>query len=114
MAAGRITGARIEQVVERFLAGCSTSRTRQAYAVDLRDFARFRGKTPAEAVAELLAGREQGHRLVLEFAVELPETYGVTAARLFPPGAEGQAVWVYDVPSDVTALELAPLTVFCP
>ena len=71
MAAGRIAGARIEQVVERFLAGCSTSRTRQAYAVDLRDFARFRGKTPAEAVAELLAGREQGHRLVLEFAVEL-------------------------------------------
>lgn len=59
-----------EGLVERFLTGCS-DRTRQACSADLRDFARFRRRSPAEAVAELLASREQGHRLVLDFAIEL-------------------------------------------
>jgi len=79
------------------------------------------GDRPDLAVGALNLQDEQGRVFpqflgedAVRFAVELPETYGVTAARLFPPGAEGQAVWVYDVPSDVTALKLAPLTVFCP
>jgi SAM-dependent methyltransferase len=70
MAAGRTVGEGAEGLVEQFLVSWS-GRTRQAYAIDLEDFARFRGRTPVNAVAELLASREQGRRLVLDFAVEL-------------------------------------------
>ncbi len=70
MADGRTVGADAERLVERFLASWS-GRTRQAYTSDLEDFARFRGKTAANAVAELLTSPQQGHRLVLDFAVEL-------------------------------------------
>jgi hypothetical protein len=67
MAAGRAAREGTEELVERFLAGYS-ERTRQAYATDLEDFARFRGRARVEAVAELLVGREQGRRLALDFA----------------------------------------------
>ena len=70
MAAGRAAREGTEELVERFLAGYA-ERTRQAYARDLEDFARFRGRARAEAIAELLAGRERGRRLALDFAVEL-------------------------------------------
>jgi hypothetical protein len=72
MAAGKTAREEggIEELVERFLAGYS-ERTQQAHASDLEDFARFRGLARAAAVAELLASREQGRRLALEFAVEL-------------------------------------------
>ena len=70
MAAGRVAREGTEELVERFLAGYS-DRTRQAYATNLEVFARFRGRARAAAVAELLAGREQGRRLALDFAVEL-------------------------------------------
>jgi SAM-dependent methyltransferase len=59
-----------DELIERFLAG-HAERTRQAYRIDLEDFARFRDRAWGEAVAELLAGRRQGHRLALDFAVEL-------------------------------------------
>src|SRR5262245_57086039 len=59
-----------EELVERFLAGYS-DRTQHAYATDLEDFPRFRGRERAAVIAELLASREQGRRLALDFAVEL-------------------------------------------
>ena len=59
-----------DELVERFLASYS-DRTRLAYTIDLEDFARFRARARAEAIAELLAGDEQGRRLALDFAVEL-------------------------------------------
>ena len=68
--AGRTAGVGAEKLVEQFLASWS-GRTRQAYATSLEEFARFRGKKRADAVAELLASRESGRRLVLDFAVEL-------------------------------------------
>jgi SAM-dependent methyltransferase len=70
MTAGRGAREDTEELVERFLAGHS-ERTRLAYATDLEDFARFRARGRAEAVAELLASRAQGRRLALDFAVEL-------------------------------------------
>ena len=70
MTAGRAARVDTEELVARFLAGYS-ERTRQAYATDLDDFARFRGQSRAAAIAELLAGRELGRRLALDFAVEL-------------------------------------------
>src|SRR5262245_66161598 len=70
MAAGKAATEGIEELVERFLAGYS-DRTRLAYTIDLEDFARFRGRARAEAIAELLASREQGRRLALDFAVDL-------------------------------------------
>src|SRR5262249_56468353 len=68
--AGRTGGVGAEKLVEQFLASWS-GRTRQAYATSLEEFARFRGKRRADAVAELLASREAGRGLVLDFAVEL-------------------------------------------
>jgi hypothetical protein len=70
MAAGKAARVGTEELVQRFLAGYP-ERTRQAYATDLEDFSRFRGRARAEAIAELLASREQGRRLALDFAVEL-------------------------------------------
>jgi SAM-dependent methyltransferase len=78
MAADKVARASSEELVERFLAGYA-ERTRQAYASDLEDFARSRGQARAEAVAELLGGREQGRRLALDFAVEMRRR-GLTAA----------------------------------
>jgi SAM-dependent methyltransferase len=57
-----------EQLVARFLSGRG-DHTRRAYAADLEDFARAIGRSPAEAVAELLTGPQQARRMVLDFAV---------------------------------------------
>jgi SAM-dependent methyltransferase len=62
--------ARAEDLVEQFLA-MRSGRTRKAYGSDLDDFARFRGRTLATAVGDLLASREQCRRLALDFAVDL-------------------------------------------
>src|SRR5436189_3327413 len=69
---GPVDGAAMPagEVLERFLAG-RAERTRQAYAADLVDFARFCARPPAEAVAALLADPQQGQRLVLEYVLEL-------------------------------------------
>jgi SAM-dependent methyltransferase len=109
MAAERAAREGAEELVERFLAGYS-DRTRQAYAADLEAFARFRGRTRAAAVAELLAGREQGRRLALDFAVELrqrglaPGTvrrHLTTLSSLVGLAGELEAVeWSLEVPSD--------------
>jgi SAM-dependent methyltransferase len=58
-------------LLERFLAGHTNDHTRRAYRADLEDFARTRNRAPAEAIAELLAGPQQGRHLVLQYAVEL-------------------------------------------
>jgi SAM-dependent methyltransferase len=57
--------------LDRFLAG-RVGRTRNAYQVDIEDFARYVEATPAASVARLLdAGPVAGRRLVLGYAVEL-------------------------------------------
>ncbi len=118
MAAGRTVGERAERLVERFMAGWS-GRTRQAYASDLEDFARLRGKTPANAVAELLTSREQGRRLVLDFAVELRRRgraratvrrrLGTLSSVVRMAGELGVVEWSLEMPNeeDVAAAEQA-------
>jgi SAM-dependent methyltransferase len=102
----------IEELVERFLAGYS-ERTRQAYATDLEDFARFRGQSRAAATLELLAGREQGGRLALDFAVELrrrglaPATVrrrlNTLSSLVGLAGELGAVEWSLEVPSEEQA-----------
>jgi SAM-dependent methyltransferase len=109
MAADKAANLSIEELVERFLAGYS-ERTRQAYATDLEDFARFRGRARAAAVAELLASREQGRRLALDFAVELrrrgraPATVrrrlNTLSSLVGLAGELGVVEWSLEVPSD--------------
>jgi SAM-dependent methyltransferase len=70
MAVGKAANEGTEELVERFLAGYA-ERTRHAYATDLEDFARLRGRARAEAIAELLASPQQGRRLAVDFAVDL-------------------------------------------
>lgn len=63
--------AGIEGLVEQFLDSCS-GHTRLAYTTDLDDFARFRHRhSPAAAIAGLLAGREQGRGLILDYAAAM-------------------------------------------
>src|SRR5262245_59166918 len=112
MAAGRAAGEGTEELVEGFLAGYS-ERTRLAYAIDLEDFARFRGRARAEAIEELLASREQGRRLALDFAVELrrrglaPATVrrrlNTLSSLVGLAGELGVVKWSLEVPSDEQA-----------
>lgn len=68
---GSIGAATGQQVIDRFLAGRPAS-TARAYTADLEDFARFRGRPPAEAVVDLLAADlDESRRLVLGYAVHL-------------------------------------------
>jgi ubiquinone/menaquinone biosynthesis C-methylase UbiE len=109
MAAGKAAREGTEELVERFLAGYS-DRTRQAYTIDLEDFARFRGRARAEAIAELLASREQGRRLALDFAVELrrrglaPATVrrrlNTLSSLVGLAGEMGVVEWSLEVPSE--------------
>ncbi|HKF76723.1 MAG TPA: methyltransferase domain-containing protein [Candidatus Dormibacteraeota bacterium] len=109
MAAGRTAGEGAERLVERFLAGWS-HRTRQAYATDLQDFARVRGKTLADAVADLLESHQQGRRLILDFAVELrrrgrgratvQRRLGTLSSLAEMAGELGVVEWSLEVPSD--------------
>jgi SAM-dependent methyltransferase len=59
-----------EQLLARFLSGRS-DHTRRAYAADLEDFSRAVGRSPADAVADLLTGPQQARRMVLEFALDM-------------------------------------------
>ena len=93
MAAGKAAREGAGALVERFLAGYS-ERTRHAYTTDLEDFARARGQARAAAVAELLASREQGRRLALDFGDLLSSrkampSYFSSAARTRPAVAGG-------------------------
>ncbi|HKF17301.1 MAG TPA: class I SAM-dependent methyltransferase [Candidatus Dormibacteraeota bacterium] len=107
--AGRTAGVGAEKLVEQFLASWS-GRTRQAYATSLEEFARFRGKKRADAVAELLASREVGRRLVLDFAVELRRrgrAWATVRSRLSTlsslvrlAGELGVVDWSLEVPSE--------------
>jgi hypothetical protein len=91
---------------------------RQAYGIDLEDFARFRGRSRAEAIAELLAGREQGRRLALGFAVELcrrglaPATVrrrlNTLSSLVGLAGELGVVEWSLEVPSDEEAVAGCP------
>jgi SAM-dependent methyltransferase len=58
------------QILARFLTG-RTERTRRAYAADVEDFSRVLGRSPAAAVADLLAGPLPGKHMVLAYAVDL-------------------------------------------
>jgi SAM-dependent methyltransferase len=116
MTAERVAREGTEELVERFLSGYS-DRTGQAYASDLEDFARFRGQSRAAAIAELLASREQGRRLALDFAVVLrrrdlaPATIrrrlNTLSSLIGLAGELGMVEWVLEVSSkeqvDVTA-----------
>jgi hypothetical protein len=56
-----------------FLAG-RAGRTRQAYAKDIEDFARFTRRTPPEAVRQLLGGEATAaRRLVVDYAIDLKD-----------------------------------------
>jgi len=59
-----------EQLLVRFLSGRS-DHTRRAYTADLEDFSRTLGRSPAEAVAELLTGPQRAKRMVLDFALDM-------------------------------------------
>ncbi len=65
------TDGRGQDLVDAFLAGRG-GRTRQAYSIDIEDFARFVDQPAARAVARLLdGGASAGRRLVLDYAIEL-------------------------------------------
>jgi ubiquinone/menaquinone biosynthesis C-methylase UbiE len=63
--------ASTQRLIGAFLAGRS-ARTRLAYAGDLDEFARFRGRSRGEAVLDLLsAGPKEALRLTLTYALDL-------------------------------------------
>src|SRR5215831_8617218 len=115
---GEVESERAGALVAGFLAGRSPG-TRRAYSMDIKDFARFRDRSPAGAVAELLASSQQGRRIVLDYAVDmhLRRLAPATARRrirtlraLVQVAAElGAADWSLEVPSeeDVAAEERA-------
>jgi SAM-dependent methyltransferase len=98
-----------EQLLARFLSG-RTQRTRRAYTADLEDFSRVLGRSPAEAVAELLAGPLRGKHALLAYAVDLrrrdlaPPTVQrrlATLRALVGMAAElGMVEWSLQVPSE--------------
>jgi SAM-dependent methyltransferase len=116
MTTGGIAREGAEELVERFLAGHS-DRTRQAYATDLEDFARFRGQALGVAVAEMLASRERARRLALDYAVDLhwrglaPATIrrrlSTLSSLLTQAGEVGVVDWSLEVPSDEEAAAAA-------
>jgi SAM-dependent methyltransferase len=59
-----------EQLLALFLSG-RTDRTRRAYAADLEDFARAFGRSPADAIAELLTGPQLARRMALGYALDM-------------------------------------------
>jgi SAM-dependent methyltransferase len=103
-------GAVYEDLLDRVLAG-HVERTRRAYLGDLTAFARFRGKEPAAAVAELMAGGPlDGRRLLLEYVIELRQRDSAPATisrRLSTLRAVARAAreaglvgWVLEPPDD--------------
>jgi SAM-dependent methyltransferase len=96
-----------EQVLARFLSGRS-GHTRRAYTADLEDFSRAVGRSPAEAVAELLTGPQQARRMVLDFALDMrrrdlaPATVqrrlGTLRALVGVAAQSGAVAWSLQVP----------------
>ena len=115
---GEVESGGAGKLVAAFLAGLSPG-TRRAYTVDIGDFARFRDRSPAEAVAELLASSQEGRRIVLDYAVDMHRRRLAPATarrRIRTLGALvqmaaglGAADWSLEVPSeeDVAAEERA-------
>src|ERR1700730_4536064 len=97
-------------------------KTLQAYTLDIADFARFQGREPATAVAQLLAGGPgPGDLAVLQYAVDLRRRGRAQATvnrRLSTLRALGRAArklgvitWSVEVPTEhalVTAMEEQP------
>jgi SAM-dependent methyltransferase len=88
----------------RFLAR-RTDSTLRAYTADLEDFALSRGRSPEDAVSDLLASPEQGRRVVLDYAVDMRRR-GLAKATVRRRIAtlralvEMAAGWPLEVPSD--------------
>jgi SAM-dependent methyltransferase len=115
---GEVESGGAGELLARFLGGRSAS-TRRAYTLDIADFARFRDRSPAEAVAELLTSSQQGKRIVLDYVVDMhrrglsPATSRrriVTLRTLVQMAVDrGAADWSVETPSeeDVAAEERA-------
>jgi len=115
---GEVESGDAGKLVARFLAGLSPG-TRRAYTVDIADFARFRDRSPAAAIAELLASSQQCRRIVLDYAVDMhqrglaPATarrrIGTLRMLVQMAAGLGAADWSVEVPSeeDVAAEERA-------
>jgi SAM-dependent methyltransferase len=91
-------------LLARFLAG-RTDSTLRAYSADLQDFARSRGRSPAVAVADLLASPREARRVVLEYMVDMRRR-GLAQATVrrrlgtLHTLVETAATWSLEVPSD--------------
>lgn len=103
-------GDAYEDLLERMLDGHG-ERTRSAYLGDLAAFARFRGRTPAEATAELLAGDAlDARRMLLEYVIDLRRrdsapatiTRRLSTLRAFARAAReaGVVEWVLEPPDE--------------
>jgi len=99
-----------EDLVERLLAD-HVEQTRRTYLADIAAFARFRGREPADAIAELLGGGPlEGRRLLLEYVIEFrlknsaPATVGrrLSTLRALARAAREAGVidWALETPDD--------------
>ena len=98
-----------EQLLARFLSGRG-DHTRRAYTADLEDFSRVLGRSPAEALAELLSGPQQARRIVLDFALDMrrrglaPATVqrrlGTLRALVGQATKSGAVAWSLQVPGE--------------
>jgi SAM-dependent methyltransferase len=103
-------GAAYQDLLERLVAG-HAERTRLTYLADIAAFARFRGRRPADAIAELLGGGPlEGRRLLLEYVIEFrlkdsaPATIGrrLSTLRALARTAREAGVidWALEAPND--------------
>jgi SAM-dependent methyltransferase len=107
-----------EQFLARFL-NARTEHTRRAYTADLDDFSRALGRSPAQAVAELLSGPQQARRTVLHFMLDMrrrnlaPATIqrrlGTLRALVGMAAQSGTVAWTLQLPGEeeVAAAERA-------
>jgi len=104
------TGAEYQDLLERLVAG-HAERTRRTYLADIAAFAKFRGREPADAIAELLGGGAlEGRRLLLEYVIEFrlkdsaPATIGRRLSTLRALGRTareaGLIQWTLEAPDD--------------
>lgn len=107
-----------EQLLARFLSGRS-DHTRRAYRADLEDFSRALGRSPAEAIADLLTDPRQARRMVLDFVLDMrrralaPATVqrrlGTLRALVGVAAQSGAVTWSLQLPDeeDVAAADRA-------
>jgi len=117
MALTEETVRRTRELLDRFLAG-RAEETRRAYATDLRDFARFRDREPAEAIADLLEGPLRGRRLVAAYVIEMrqqgrsPATVsrrlGTLRSLARSARDAGLVAWVLELPDEEGVAAAAP------